>query len=167
MDKGIVLSEWQVIIGLLVPIILGAVVYTVKKYFEFMISKNLAWREKRREQIVGVSELFSLFHKWKYFPIDQAEESKYELQKKYWELCLWLDAELIRDINNAFTSFNQNKDEFAAKEAMIRARKHLTGKDDDLKPEEITHWLSQLEHDVINVKLKVNHEPTNYQKTGK
>ena len=108
---------------------------------------SLAWQTKRKEQASEVAELFSLWHKWKYFPDEQKDQFKYELQNKYWKLAIWLDAPLFRAINNAL---DQSQDENSHKEAMLHARKLIVSESDDISVSEITHFLSDLENKRIN-----------------
>ena len=63
---------------------------------------------------------------------------RYDAQRKYWELALWLPAPVLKKLNEAFTKGNAGD----YKEAMILARRIIVGEEDDVKAEELVHWPS-------------------------
>lgn len=123
------------------------------------IKDSLSWEGTRKKQATEVAEMFSLWHKWKYFPKDSQDPIKYELQKKYWELALWIDADILRAVNEAFETGNitsgVNNNENGHKEAMLKVRKLVVDKDDDISIEEVTHFLSDMENHAINLNQEV------------
>lgn len=108
----------------------------IKKIEEF--KKVLEWETRKREQVAQIAELVSLWIKKKYFPTCDDNQVRYDAQKKYWELALWLPAPVLKKLNEAFTKTNAGD----YKEAMILARKIIVGEEDDVKAEELVHWPS-------------------------
>ena len=126
---------------------------SVAKGYKESIEKykdQLSWQSKRKEQSVEVAEFFSLHHKWKYFPEMNKDEIKYDLQRKYWNLAIWVDAPILRALNEHFDI--STSDENAHKEVMVKVRK-LLHQNDDITANEITHFLSEMEQsNVENIK---------------
>jgi len=102
------------------------------------LRSELSWEEKRRIQAIGLPELFSLWLKGSYDKDENPNRDKYLLQKKYWELVPWLDADVLRAVHRAFA--NSGKPGVTHKEALIAVRRAFCGKDDPITAEELYHW---------------------------
>ncbi len=100
--------------------------------------QSLQWEARRREQAAKVAEVFSLWMAVNYNPSRNVNEVRYELQQKYWELSLWLDAPVLRRVNAVMIS--KGPPGLAHKEAFIAIRKSIVGAGDDVTPEELAHW---------------------------
>ena len=114
----------------------GRIKKTIEKYKD-----ALQWETRKREQVTQIAELVSLWIVRSYFPARDENQVRYDAQKKYWELALWLPAPVLKKLNEAFTEGKAGH----YKEAMVLARKIIVGDDDDIKAEELVHW------DPINV----------------
>jgi anaerobic ribonucleoside-triphosphate reductase len=100
--------------------------------------ESLEWQSQRCEQATEIAELISFWVVKNYDRTLDENMSLYHLQRKYWELALWLDAPVLRDLNKAFTG-----DQFATlryKEALIAVRKAIVVATDDIRSEELIHW---------------------------
>jgi len=62
----------------------------------------------------------------------------YSLQRKYWELVLWLDAAVLQAVHNAFKQASNPG--ISHKEALITVRRKFVGNDDPIRAEELYHW---------------------------
>jgi hypothetical protein len=131
-----ILIQTGIITGLLS--LLGIIIKgrIIKKIEEF--KKALEWETRKREQVAQIAELVSLWIKKKYFPACDDNQVRFDAQKKYWELALWLPAPVLKKLNEAFTKSNAGD----YKEAMILARKIIVGEKDDVRAEELVHWPS-------------------------
>jgi len=121
----------------------AALLGLVGLWFEGRIKKKiekykdaLQWETRRREQVTQIAELISLWVAREYDENLDANKVRYESQKKYWELALWLPAPVLRALNRAFVEGQAGH----YKEAMTLARKILVGDADDVKAEELVHW---------------------------
>jgi len=147
--------------ALIIALFVSFLVFLAKHWFQAKIKESVAkgykesiekykddlsWQSKTKEQSVEVAEFFSLHHKWKYFPELTKDEVKYELQRKYWNLAIWVDAPILRAVNEHFDISTTNEN--AHKEVMIKVRK-LLHNNDDITADEITHFLSDSEQSNI------------------
>ena len=94
--------------------------------------------EKRKQQAAELAELFSLWLQESYDKTEDRNLMRYELQKKYWELALWLDAPVLQAVHNAFKSAAHPGIEH--KKALIAVRRVYLGGNDPVRPEELFHW---------------------------
>ena len=108
-----------------------------KKALE-VFKSEIAWEEKRKQQAAALAELFAIWMQTNYDKEKNVNHIRYELQKKYWELALWLDAPILQAVHNAFK--NAAHPGITHKEALIAVRKIYLGKDDPIRPEELFHW---------------------------
>jgi hypothetical protein len=99
---------------------------------------SLQWDTRRREQAAKVAEVFSLWLAAGYSPSRSANEIRYELQRRYWELSLWLDASVLREVNAVLVA--PGAPGLRHKAALIAIRKLLVAANDDVQPEELVHW---------------------------
>jgi hypothetical protein len=102
------------------------------------LKSQIAWEEKRKLQAAEIAELFSLWMKHNYYKEQDVNVIRYELQKKYWELALWLDAPVLQAVHKAFES--AAKPGITHKEALIAVRRAYVGGDDPILPDELYHW---------------------------
>jgi hypothetical protein len=108
-----------------------------KKALE-VFKQQLIWEDKRKQQAAEIAELFSLWLQSNYDKKKDANLGRYELQKKYWQLALWLDAPVLRAVHQALASANNPG--ITHKAAMISVRRLFVDKDDPVQPEELYHW---------------------------
>lgn len=99
---------------------------------------QLQWEEKRKQQAAEIAELFSLWMKHNYFPEESNNKIRYELQKKYWELVLWLDAPVLNAVHIAFKS--STNPGITHKQALIAVRKLYVDENDGIKADDLFHW---------------------------
>ena len=100
--------------------------------------ESIQWESRRREQATQIAELISLWVVGSYDKTRDKNMDRYQIQKKYWELALWLEPSVLRALNKAFTG-----DPLATlryREALITVRKAIVGGTDDIRPEELVHW---------------------------
>lgn len=124
-------SLTTVLLGLVGLWFEGRIKKTIEKYKD-----ALQWETRQREQVTQIAELISLWVAKEYDKTLDANKVRYESQKKYWELALWLPAPVLRALNRAFIEGQAGH----YKEAMTLARKIIVGEDDDIKAGEIVHW---------------------------
>lgn len=108
-----------------------------KKALE-VFKSEIAWEEKRKQQAAELAELFSIWMQANYDKQKDVNLIRYELQKKYWELALWLDAPVLQAVHEAFKTGEYPGIEH--KKALIAVRRIYLGKDDPIRPEELFHW---------------------------
>lgn len=91
----------------------------------------------KREKAAAIAEFVSLWIARKYDPSLDQNKNRWNVQRKYWELSLWLDTKMLRLLNQAITGEGPSK----YKEAFAEVRKYIVGEmDDDITPEEIVVW---------------------------
>lgn len=100
--------------------------------------QKMAWEEKRRQQAAEVGNLLSLFLLASYRIEADPNLHRYELQKKYWELALWLDAPVLRAVHNALAHPSDPIPDI--NKALVTVRQLLVAKDDMISPNEFFHW---------------------------
>lgn len=100
-----------------------------------VFKQQISWEDKRKQQASEIAELLSLWLKPSYDKKMDYNLGKYEFQKKYWQLALWLDAEVLDAVHNAFASANNPG--ITHKEALIAVRKLFIGKEDPIRPEHL------------------------------
>jgi hypothetical protein len=108
-----------------------------KKALE-LFKQQIAWEEKRKQQAAEVADLFSLWLLANYDKTRDPNLINYELQKKYWELVLWLDAPVLQAVHEAFKSASNPG--ITHKKALIAVRRIYVGQNDPILPEELHHW---------------------------
>lgn len=99
---------------------------------------SLQWESRRREEATQIAELLSFWVARNYDKTLNENAALFNLQRKYWEVALWLEAPVLKKLNKAFTG-----DEFATlqyKSALIEVRKAIIGIQDDIRPEDLVHW---------------------------
>jgi hypothetical protein len=100
--------------------------------------EELRWDVRRREQATQVAEVFSVFFAQSYDSSRDTNAIRLELQKKYWELSLWLDAPVLRQVNELFVQGGPAG--LRHKEILVAVRKLIVGADDDVTADELVHW---------------------------
>ena len=101
--------------------------------------QQLGWEEKRRLQAAEIGNILSLWRgRYKYDKTKDENLDRYELQKKYWQIALWLDAPVLKALNQAFASSDNPGN--THKDALIAVRRLFVGNDDPIQPEELCHW---------------------------
>jgi len=108
-----------------------------KKALE-VFKQELGWEDKRKQQAAELAELFSLWLQSNYDKTKDKNIGRYELQKKYWQLVLWLDPPVLRAIHKAFAS--SGNPGITHKEALIAVRRLFVGNDDPIQPQDLQHW---------------------------
>jgi hypothetical protein len=103
-----------------------------------LFKDSLQWETRRREQAAKVAEVFSLWMAANYKSSSNVNDLRYELQQKYWELSLWLDATILRQVNAVLTSADAPG--LRHKAALVAIRKLIVGEQDDVEPGELAHW---------------------------
>jgi hypothetical protein len=98
-----------------------------KKALE-LFKQQITWEEKRKQQAAELAELFSLWMQANYDKTRDVNLIRYELQKKYWELALWLDAPVLQAVHEAFRSASNPG--IAHKKALIAVRRIYVGNND-------------------------------------
>jgi len=94
-----------------------------------VLKKSLEWEERRRQQAAEVAELFSVWLRGNYHRGEDRNEQIYELQRKYWQLALWLDAPVLEAVNAAITTGGLPQE--AYKRALILVRKRMLDEEAD------------------------------------
>ena len=107
---------------------------------------RLDWDSKKKEQAIQVAKIFSLWMRHHYYPKEDIKNDRYHLQFEYWQLAMWLDAPILKIVNQALTNTGENKG-LTHKEAMVAVRKLLWGKDDPILAGELVHWDAILPND--------------------
>jgi hypothetical protein len=102
---------------------------------------SLQWESHRREQAVQIADMISVWVAPNYDPSLDKKKTMYETQRKYWELVLWLDPEVLKSLNKAFRG--EESAVLHYKEAMIAVRKSLLGDSDDIEPKDIVTWMPE------------------------
>ena len=103
-----------------------------------IFKSQINWEDKRKQQAAELAELFSIWMQANYDKEKDPNLIRYELQKKYWELALWLDAPVLQAVHEAFKASAHPG--IKHKEALIAVRRIYLGKDDPILPEELFHW---------------------------
>ncbi len=134
-------------------VIIGIFAHIIKKGFDSKIERTLKKYEseidtekKCREQAIMVAELFSLWHRQKYYTDENPDHVRYCLQQKYWEILLTANTDLVKAINEGIEEHENPLDGY--KKALLAARKQLTG-NSDLDIADVTHFLSTMEMTAI------------------
>jgi hypothetical protein len=91
--------------------------------------KSLEWEDRRRQQAAEVAELFSMWLRPNYDQSQDVNIQIYELQRKYWQLALWLDAPVFNAVNEAINTGGIPQETY--KKALILVRKRMLEADDD------------------------------------
>lgn len=99
---------------------------------------------RKREQATKIVELFALVYSG--VPTT-SDETTYlaDINRRVWELSLWLPAGIVRGLSTSLTGVKGEKD---PKQTLIEIRKVLLGENDDLKAEEIVHFGKAQNYDV-------------------
>jgi len=101
--------------------------------------QQLGWEEKRRLQAAEIADILSLWRgRFKYDKTKDENLDRYELQKKYWQIALWLDAPVLRAVHQAFAS--SDNPGITHKVALIAVRRLFVGKDAPIQPQDLQHW---------------------------
>jgi hypothetical protein len=93
------------------------------------VKTELAWEARVRERSGEVADFFSLWLSQSYVKAPDANAHLVELQKKYWQLALWLDAPVLKALHAALANAANPRE--AYKKALIEARRSLLNKSDD------------------------------------
>jgi hypothetical protein len=98
-------------------------------------SEQLRWETRRREQAIRVADLLSLWVQHK-FEAGHAPNSRlHEIQTKYWELVLWLDAPILRQVNGLLSGSTKE-----VKTVLVAVRKSTVDAKDQVLAEELVHF---------------------------
>jgi hypothetical protein len=128
---GFLLKEW---VSIRIKESVGA---EYKKALE-IFKNQIAWEERRKQQAAELAELFSIWMQANYDKKKDVNLIRYELQKKYWELVLWLDATVLQAVHKALKS--SANPGIKHKEALISVRRIYIGENDPIRPDELFHW---------------------------
>lgn len=101
-------------------------------------SAELRWAEGRRQKAAQIAEVISAWLSLEYDPNKRGNPAAtIEVEKKYWELALWLDTPTLRKLNQALLL----EPGVHYKEALAAVRVELVGDEDEpIRPEEFVHW---------------------------
>jgi hypothetical protein len=132
-------------------ILMAALTFLLREWISFQLKESisaeykkaleefkqqLGWEEKRRLQAAEIADIFSLWRgQHKYDKMKDENLVRYELQKKYWQLALWLDAPALKTVHQAFASWDNPG--ITHKAALIAVRKLFVGNDDPIQPDEL------------------------------
>jgi len=104
--------------------------------------EQIRWGSLRREKAAAVADVFAAWIAHRYDKnCERHAENFYlhELQRKYWELSLWLDAPALKLVNSALTSDQGGSIKY--KEALAAVRKIIQGDPEDpIQPGDWVHW---------------------------
>ena len=101
--------------------------------------EEVRWESVRKDKSAAIAEILSLWTVHNYDSARDINLTRWELQKKYWELSLWLDAPTLRILNEALTASGPPGTKH--KKALSEVRKLIIGSSiDDIRPEEFVHW---------------------------
>ena len=128
---GFIFREW------LTVRLIESVADEYKKSME-KFKDTLQWETRRREQAIKVANLISLWLLKEYDKSCDPNKNIYQVQEKYWELALWLDAPILRELNLLF--IKKGPVGIKHKETLVAIRKIIVGNEDDVRAEELVHW---------------------------
>ena len=99
---------------------------------------ELRWQEGRRQKAAQIAGVISDWLSLTYDPAKLNDPAAYlALQRSYWELALWLDADTLRLLNGALLL----KRGAHYKEALAAVRMALVGSElSPIQPNEFVHW---------------------------
>lgn len=102
------------------------------------IKEELRWQSLKRERAAAISDFLAAWIGDNYDESMRNNKSLLEIQRKYWELVLWLDAPTLRELNAALA----HKGNKAA--ALLRVRKAILGPTaGEIASAELIHWSPQ------------------------
>lgn len=101
-------------------------------------SAELRWAEGRRQKAAQIADVISAWLSLEYDPNKRDSQAAFiEVEKKYWELALWLDTSTLRKLNQALL----HEPGVDYKEALAAVRVELVGDEDEpIRSEEFVHW---------------------------
>lgn len=119
--------------------LLAALVFILKNWFISHLKESIRWESVKKEKATAIAEIISLWLLHNYDKKRDPNLIRYELQRKYWELSLWLDAATLRILNKAL--LKKVPAGISHKKALSAVRKlNLGDRKDPVKPEEFIHW---------------------------
>lgn len=104
--------------------------------------RDLAWKTARRERAAAVADFLAA---WIAPGFDSSKEGnvwRLEIQRQYWNLALWLDADVLQELNRAL-EHSAGGNHF---EALAKVRKLLLNDPDDpISGDDLIRWPAQPE----------------------
>lgn len=123
----------------LTAVLLASLVFIAKKWFVNRLKESIRWESVKKEKAAAIVEVLSLWLLHNYDKKLDRNLNRYELQRKYWELSLWLDAPTLRILNKAL--FKKDSAGISHKKALSAVRKLILGdRNDPVEAEEFIHW---------------------------
>ena len=127
-------------------ILLALLVFIAKKSISAEYKKSLEnykqmllWESVKKEKATAIAEILSLWLLHNYDKKRDRNLINYELQRKYWELSLWLDAPILRILNKPL--IKKGPPGISHKKALSAVRKLILGDcNDPIKPKEFVHF---------------------------
>ena len=101
-------------------------------------AESVRWASQRKEKAAQIAEVISAWIALNHDPDKAKSTAAYiDMQRKYWELCLWLDIDTLRLLNRALTA--QPGADY--KQALASARAVLVGNETSpLVAAEVVHF---------------------------
>lgn len=123
----------------LTVVLLGPLVFIAKNWIVNRLKESIRWESVKKEKAVAIVEVLSL---WLFHNYDKKLDrnlNRYELQRKYWELSMWMDAPTLRILNKALRE--KVSAGISHKKALSAVRKLILGdRNDPIKAEDFLHW---------------------------
>lgn len=104
-----------------------------------MFKNRIAWEDMRKQQAAELADLFSLWMRHFYYPKEDVNAIRYALQRKYWELSLYLDPPVLQAVHDALTT-PAGTGTVKHIQALVKVRKLFLGADDPIRWEEMGLW---------------------------
>lgn len=120
-------------------ILLAPLVFIAKNWVVNHLKESIRWESVKKEKATAIAEIISLWLLHNYDKKRDPNLIRYELQRKYWELSLWLDASTLRILNKAL--IKKVPAGISHKEALSAVRKLILGdRNDPIEAEDFVHW---------------------------
>ncbi len=138
----------------LTVVLLGSLVFIGKNWFVNRLKESISaeykkslenykemvrWESVKKEKTTGIAEILSLWLLHNYDKKRDRNLINYELQRKCWELSLWLDVPILRILNKVL--IKQGPAGISHKEALSAVRKLILGdRNDPIEAEDFVHF---------------------------
>jgi len=120
-------------------ILIGTLVFFARNWLIIHLKEKIRWESVKKEKATAIAEVLSL---WLLHAYDKKRDPnliRYELQRKNWELSLWLDAPCLKILNKALVT--KGPAGILPLEALSAVRKLIVGDPNDpIKAEEFVHF---------------------------
>ena len=123
--------------SVLTAALLGLGMVLVRTWGVARIEEKVRWDAVKRERASATAEFLAAWIAHNYDPSKRTDVHRLEIQRKYWELMLWLDTETLRELNRALMG-EEGADHFVP---LARVRQTIVGSGEaPIRPEEIIRW---------------------------